>query len=246
MVSTLLKVAYKGTNYAGWQRQENANSIQEEVEKALSALYKESITVLGASRTDAGVHALGQICVFNTKNPCIPLGKLPYALNSHLPADISVTFAGEVPYNFHPIFHAKAKTYVYKIYNSEFRNPLLSDISWHVYRKLDIERMEGAARAFVGEHDFSAFCAAGGSAKTSVRRIFSSEVYREEGGLVCFRVNGSGFLYNMVRIMAGTLVYVGLGKLDIDSPARIIESKDRAKAGITAPPAGLCLVEVYY
>ena len=242
----LLNVAYKGTNYAGWQRQENANTIQEEVEKALSRLYKEPVTVIGASRTDAGVHALSQKCVFNVGRANIPTGKLPYALNSQLPPDISITEAKEVTYDFHPIFAAKSKTYIYQIYNSEFRNPLFSDTFWHVYKKLDIERMKEAAAYFMGEHDFSAFCAAGGSTKTSVRIINSAKVYEKDKGIVFFEVNGNGFLYNMVRIMTGTLVYVGLGKIMSSSLPVIIDSKDRTKAGITAPPQGLCLKEVYY
>jgi len=242
----LLTIAYKGTNYAGWQRQENANTVQEEIEKALSKLYKEPAAVLGASRTDAGVHALGQKCVFTAPADCIPMNKLPFALNSYLPVDISVTEAKEVSNEFHPIFDAKAKTYIYKIYNGVFRNPLLDDTSWHIYRKLNTEHMNEAAAAFIGEYDFSAFCAAGGSAKTFVRRINYADVYTEENELICFEVNGNGFLYNMVRIIAGTLVYVGLGKIGKSAIADIIKSKDRKQAGITAPPQGLCLKEVYY
>ena len=243
----MLNVAYKGTNYAGWQRQENANTIQAEIERALSELYNEPITVMGASRTDAGVHALGQKCAFSVESASLPIDKLPLAINSKLPADIAVTMAEEVCEDFHPIFDAKAKTYVYKIYQNAVRNPLVSDISWHVYHKLDIECMKEAAELFIGEHDFSAFCAANGSAKTFVRTIYSAEVYVEQGsGLICFRVNGNGFLYNMVRIMAGTLVYIGMGKIGKGDLSGIIESKDRARAGITAPPEGLCLVEVLY
>jgi len=243
----LLKVAYKGTNYAGWQRQENANTVQEEIERALSELYKQHITVIGASRTDAGVHALGQVCAFSVGSSSVPVDKLPQAINSKLPVDIAVTMGKEVPADFHPIFDAKCKTYVYKIYENVVRNPLLGDMSWHIYRKLDVDVMKAAVSHFVGEHDFSAFCAANGSAKTFVRRINSAEVYREEGsGIICFRVNGNGFLYNMVRIMAGTLVYVGQGKIQADDLPGIIDSKDRTRAGITAPPEGLCLVEVFY
>jgi len=241
----LLNVAYKGTNYAGWQRQDNADTIQEEIEKAFYKLYKEPVTVMGASRTDAGVHALGQKCTFSVENNPIPADKLPYAINTHLPPDIAVSYAKSVPQDFHPIFDAKSKTYIYKIYSSEFRNPLIGDISWHIYHKLDLEKMKKAAEFLIGEFDFSAFCATGGSAKTSIRRINFAKVY-EENGIIYYEVNGNGFLYNMVRIMTGTLAYVGQGKILADDIPKIIESKNRGNAGITAPPEGLCLKEVYY
>ncbi|MCL2564922.1 MAG: tRNA pseudouridine(38-40) synthase TruA [Defluviitaleaceae bacterium] len=242
----LLSIAYKGTNYAGWQRQDNANTIQEEIEQALYKLYKEPITVMGASRTDAGVHALGQKCTFTVDKVTIPTDKLPYAINANLPKDISITNAKIVKPDFHPIFDAKNKTYVYKIYNHEFRNPLTGDISWHIYHKLDLDKMKKAAKFFAGEHDFAAFCAAGGSAKTSVRKINFAKVYEEDSSIISFEVNGNGFLYNMVRIMAGTLVYVGQGKTEAEDILKIIASKNRENAGITAPPEGLCLKEVYY
>jgi len=242
----LLTIAYKGTNYAGWQRQDNANTVQEEVERALSVLYKRPVAVMGASRTDAGVHALGQACSYLVEDDFVPAHKLPLAINSHLPPDISATFAKEVHESFHPISDTRNKTYVYKIYANAVRNPLVSETSWHVYNKLDIAAMKEAAASFVGEHDFSAFCAANGSAKTFVRIVNSAEIYMEENNMICFRVNGNGFLYNMVRIMAGTLVYVGMGKIQANEIKGIIESKDRTKAGITAPPEGLCLVGVCY
>jgi len=256
----LLTIAYKGTNYAGWQRQDNANTVQEEIERALSELYKQPMTVLGASRTDAGVHAMGQACAFSVSDDFVPVDKLPLAMNTKLPSDIAVIEAREVHEEFHPIFDAKNKTYVYKIYADVIRNPLVGDTSWHVYQRLDIDAMKEAAAYFVGEHDFSAFCAANGSAKTFVRRVNSAEVYLEPSGessagdrgrsplqhMLCFRVNGDGFLYNMVRIMAGTLVYVGMGKIKAHDVPEIIASKDRARAGITAPPEGLCLVRVFY
>ena len=241
----LLNISYKGTNYAGWQRQENAITIQQKIEEALRMIYKQPISVTGASRTDAGVHALGQKCAFSIENQSIPVEKLPYALNVNLPDDISVTWAKKVADAFHPIFDAKNKTYIYRIYNEEFRNPLVFDISWHVYYKLNVDDMAYAARYYEGKHDFSAFCAAGGSAKTHEREIYSSKVYKEEN-MICFEVNGSGFLYNMVRIMAGTLMYVGCGKIDKESLPRIIASMERKNGGITAPPQGLCLKEVYY
>ena len=252
----LLTIAYKGTNYAGWQRQDNANTVQEEVERTLTELYKQPMTVMGASRTDAGVHAMGQACSFYAEDDFVPVDKLPLAMNAKLPQDIAVTAAKKVHEDFHPIFDAKNKTYVYKIHADVVRNPLINDTSWHVYQRLNIDAMKEAAAHFVGEHDFSAFCAANGSAKTFVRRVNSAEVYLESGDgissgeysspLLCFRVNGNGFLYNMVRIMAGTLVYVGQGKIGANDMPEIIASKDRTRAGITAPPEGLCLVQVFY
>ena len=241
----LLNVSYKGTNYAGWQRQENAVSVQQKIEEALAVLYKQPISITGASRTDAGVHALGQKCCFRVDNQNIPVDKLPYAINSQLPSDISVTWAKVVEDSFHPIFDAKNKTYIYRIYNNEFRNPMIVDVAWHVYYMLNVEDMAYAALSYEGIHDFSAFCAAGGSAKTHERTIYSSKVY-VENDIICFEVNGSGFLYNMVRIMAGTLMYAGCGKIGRDNIGGIIASKDRQNAGITAPPQGLCLKEVYY
>ena len=241
----LLNVSYKGTDYAGWQRQENAITVQQKIEEALEMLYKQPISVTGASRTDAGVHALGQKCCFTIESTTIPIEKLPYAINGQLPQDISVTWAKEVTAEFHPIFDAKNKTYIYRIHNSAFRNPLVVDLAWHVYYKLNVDDMAEGAKYYEGTHDFSAFCAAGGSAKTHERTIHSAKVYREEG-TICFEVNGSGFLYNMVRIMAGTLMYVGCGKINKDAIPCIIASMDRAQAGITAPPQGLCLKEVYY
>jgi len=242
----LLTVSYKGTNYAGWQRQNNANTVQEEIEKALSELYKQPVTALGASRTDAGVHAFGQACSFSVLNDFVPTDKLPQALNAKLPSDISIFSAKEVHDDFHPIFDAKNKTYIYRIYANPLRNPLLGDTSWHVYQKIDLENMKKAASHFIGEHDFSAFCATNGSAKTSVRTINSAQVYTGQDGCICFQVNGNGFLYNMVRIMSGTLVYVGQGKIHPEDIVTIIASKDRSKAGITAPPEGLCLMKVFY
>jgi len=252
LVQILLTVAYDGTNYAGWQRQENAITVQEKVEAALSALYSHDIKVRAASRTDAGVHALGQHASFFVDESKIPVDKIPLALLGILPPDIAVTKAEIVSEDFHPQYDAKQKTYVYKIHTVAI--PLLNRFSAFVPRELDIYAMKEAAGFFVGRHDFVAFCATGGSAKTTVREVFSCAVCEYEditslgrvGNIIQLEITGGGFLYNMVRIIAGTLVYVGMGKIPPKAVPDIIASKDRTKAGKTMPPHGLVLVEVEY
>ncbi|MCL1878060.1 MAG: tRNA pseudouridine(38-40) synthase TruA [Defluviitaleaceae bacterium] len=242
----LLTISYDGTNYAGWQRQDNAVAVQEKVEDAIGSIIGRAVSLRAASRTDAGVHALGQRASFFAHDLCVPLNKLPQVLNGRLPGDISVVAAVEVPENFNPQFDAKQKTYIYKIQNSPHPNPLLSRYAAHIPQTLNLSRMQEAAKHFIGVHDFAAFCATGSSAKTTVREIFAIEVKTQEEYGAEIRVSGSGFLYNMVRIIAGTLVYVGLGKISPDDTAQIIASKNRTKAGKTMPPQGLVLVEVMY
>ena len=240
----LLTIAYDGTNYAGWQRQENAVAVQEKIEDALSQLLNRPVSVTASSRTDAGVHALGQQASFFAEDLRIPLDKLPMVLVGLLPSDISVTAAEAVPDGFNPRFAAKFKTYSYNIYNASSPNPLLSRYSAFVPHSLNIADMQKAAQAFVGRHDFAAFCATGGSAKTTVREIFACTVQKKPDGLVTMTITGGGFLYNMVRIIAGTVMYAGMGKIPADSIPQIIASANRTKAGKTMPPQGLVLVEV--
>ena len=242
----LLTIAYDGTNYAGWQRQDNAVGVQERLEDALQSLFNAPVKVGAASRTDAGVHALGQRATFFTEDLRFPINKLPVVLAGFLPADISVTDAIIVPDEFNPRFDAEFKTYSYSIYNAPCQNPLLNRYSAFVPEKLNILDMQEAARGFVGLHDFAGFCATGGSAKTTVREVFSCGVQLKKNGLIEITITGAGFLYNMVRIIAGTLVYVGMGKISPESIADIIAAKDRAKAGKTMPPQGLVLLEVGY
>lgn len=244
MKRILLTISYDGTNYCGWQRQKNAVAVQEEFEKACSKLFKTDIESIGASRTDAGVHALGQRAVIDVETT-IPTDKIPLALNSFLPDDIVVTHAEEVDLDFNPRFRALKKTYEYRIYNNTFRNPLYRNYSEYVREKLDINSMSRASEALIGEHDFKGFCASGNSSKTTVRKIYSLDVIKEEDFLV-IRVCGNGFLYNMVRIIAGTLIYVGMGKISPDSMEEIISSCDRTKAGKTAGPSGLTLIKIVY
>ncbi|MCL2421967.1 MAG: tRNA pseudouridine(38-40) synthase TruA [Defluviitaleaceae bacterium] len=248
LTNVLLTVAYDGTNYAGWQRQDNAVAVQQRLEEALTETLNQPIKVAGASRTDAGVHALGQRAAFAVEHMPIPIEKLPQVINSHLPEGIAVQAAQLVSEDFNPRFDTRAKTYCYQMHNTIYRNPLLSRYSAYApYPMLDAERMSQAAAHFVGTHDFAAFCATGSSAKTTERTIFFCEVERgEKDSLIKMTVNGDGFLYNMVRIIAGTVLYAGIGKLSPQDIPDIIASKDRSKAGKTMPPEGLTLVEVMY
>ena len=242
----LLTVAYDGTNYAGWQRQDNAVAVQQKLEEALSVLLNRSIQVCAASRTDAGVHALGQRVCFHALDLRVPLGKLPMVLNGLLPSDISVIDAIIVPDEFNPRFDAQHKTYSYNIYNAPFPNPLLSRYSTFIPQALDVEKMRNAAQAFIGQHDFAAFCATGSSAKTTVRKIYACSVEKQPNNIIVLTITGNAFLYNMVRIIAGTLLYVGMGKIPYSDISAIIASKNRKRAGKTMPPEGLMLLNVAY
>ena len=242
----LLTVAYDGTNYAGWQRQDNAVAVQQRIEEALSALLSRSVQVRAASRTDAGVHALGQRVCFHAPDSRVPLDKLPMVLNGLLSPDISVTDAIIVPDEFNPRFDAQHKTYSYSIYNAPCPHPLLARYSVFIPQALDTEKMQEAAQVFIGQHDFAAFCATGSSAKTTVREIYSCNVEKQPNDIVVLTITGNAFLYNMVRIIAGTLLYVGMGKIPSGDISAIIASKNRKRAGKTMPPEGLVLLNVAY
>lgn len=313
----LLRVAYDGTNYHGWQLQPNAATIEGELNRALCALTGEEIVVTGASRTDAGVHALGNVAVFDTTSR-IPAEKFSYALNQRMPEDIVIQSSKQVADDFHPRHCDCRKTYEYDILNRTFPLPAYRNTAYFLYGTLNIEAMRRACQAFLGEHDFASFCAAGAQVQTTVRKIYSLEVEcrplteagtpvppasgeavnaadgkhgeqvqqvqsasgemlnaaagesdeqvqqaQPESGetaipaagganagsadqLLTIRVKGNGFLYNMVRIIAGTLVEVGRGHIKPEEVAGIIAAKDRAKAGPTAPARGLRLVEIEY
>lgn len=241
----LLTIAYDGTNYFGWQMQDNFVTVQEEIEKALSKLFNKAIEIRGASRTDRGVHALGQRGTFSV-DTTIPMPNLPHALNNMLPRDIRIHKAQVVSQDFHPQYNAKNKTYRYKIYNAQFLDPVQNNYVWHIRSQLDLDKMQRAAQFIPGEHDFAAFCATGSSAKTTVRTVYDISVKKDFDNIISIEINGNGFLYNMVRIIAGTLVYIGNGKLTVADMPVIIQSKDRTLGGITAPPQGLTLVEIKY
>lgn len=240
-----LVVEYDGTTLSGWQRQTNAPTVQQHLEEALAQILQHEVTVAGASRTDAGVHARGQVAAFETERS-IPLHGIRRGLNSLLPDVIAIRSADEVPLEFHPRFGATGKHYRYTIYRAPDRSPLLRERAWHHGEALDVARMRDAARALVGEHDFAAFRAAGCTAKTTVRRIDTVNVTEHPNDLLSIDVEGNAFLRNMVRILVGTLADVGRGALEVGQVAEILASRDRTKAGKTAPAHGLELVEVRY
>lgn len=240
-----LTIEYDGTCYHGWQSQENAATVQDVVTSAVRKLTGEEVSLTGSSRTDTGVHAYGQVANFRTESR-IPPEKFAFALNSMLPEDISIRRSEEVDPEFHARFSARGKKYRYLIHNTSHRSALLRHRAWHVVYPLDIGNMTEASRYFLGTHDFKAFMATGSSAKTTVRTIHEISVIRLPDNQIAIEIAGDGFLYNMVRIIAGTLAYVGYGKIDPKDVPAIIDEGDRRKAGKTAPAHGLYLVEVYY
>ena len=239
-----LVVAYDGTNYNGWQIQPNGITIESELNHHLSDLLKEDIKVIGASRTDAGVHALGNVAVFDT-NARMPADKISYALNTRLPADIRIQESCEVPADFHPRFQKTTKTYEYRILNRRFPDPTKRLYSFFYYYPLDVVKMQRASLYLVGEHDFKSFCTAKPDVENTVRTIYSLEVIKE-GDMITIRVSGSGFLYNMVRIIAGSLIRVGGGSVEPEQVKKILEAKNRELAGETARPEGLTLIQISY
>ena len=237
-------VAYDGTNYCGWQIQPNGVTIEQKLNEALTDLLQEPIKVTGASRTDAGVHSLGNVCIFDT-NTRMPAEKISYALNTRLPEDIVVLDSCQVPESFHPRFSKSRKTYEYRILNQKFRNPTRRLDTHFYYYDLDVEAMQRAAAYLVGEHDFKSFASTGGQAETSVRTIYSLDVEKRDS-IITIRVKGNGFLYNMVRIIAGTLIKVGAGEILPEEIPAILEAKDRSAAGPTAPAKGLTMIGLEY
>lgn len=237
-----LCMQFDGTKYHGWQIQKNAITIQELLENAIFKITGERVSVIGCGRTDAGVHAKGYVCNFKT-GAKIPAEKFAYALNHFLPCDVVCIKSDEVPEDFHAAFSAKGKRYTYYVANSPF--PDVFSHSWHYPYPLDLEKMKIAAKAFEGTHDFIGFAAAGFTVKTTVRTIFSATVTKDEN-IVAIDVCGNGFLYNMIRIITGTLCFVGSGKISPYDMEEIIASCDRTRAGVTAPAEGLFLSEVFY
>lgn len=240
----LLRIAYDGTGYSGWQYQPNAVTIEEKLLKALEELFGKKTDVIGASRTDAGVHALGNVAVFDTDSR-IPPEKISYALNVRLPEAIRVVESRQVPDNFHPRHCDCTKTYEYRIWNAPFENPIQRLHTEFVYGTLDLTSMREAASYLVGEHDFTSFCSIGTHVVDKVRTVYSLEVL-QNGELVTIRIRGNGFLYNMVRIIAGTLLKVGQKAIEPQAMRAMIESMDRQKAGPTAPARGLTLIKIDY
>ena len=253
-----LTVAYDGTDYCGWQVQPNGITVQEVLEKALSDLLKEDIRVMGASRTDSGVHAMGNVAVFETAAR-MPAERFAFALNTYLPPDIRVQKSEEVPPEFHPRFTSTIKTYEYKILHRSCPDPTRRRDSLFCYGPLDVEAMRRALASLVGEHDFRSFRGSGGetAVRTTVRTIYEAEIRQEpdrelypdaapDDFLLRIRVTGNGFLYHMVRIIAGTLLDIGRGIIPAGDMEKILEAKDREAAGSTAPAHGLTLLSVRY
>ena len=239
-----LTVEYDGTAYGGWQLQENAPTVQGCLEQALFELTGEHTRITGASRTDAGVHAKGQVAHFDTGSN-IPADRFSYALNTHLPADIRVQESAEAAEGFHSRFWTSGKRYSYTIFNKKHASALLAHRSWHVYRDLDVNRMQQAANDLVGTHDFAAVRSVGTDVKSTVRTVYYYNVDRE-GDLIRLRVCANGFLYNMARAMAGTVVYAAEGKIQPREIGAILDSGNRTAAGPTVPPGGLYMTHLWY
>lgn len=244
MRNLLLTIRFLGTAYHGWQIQENAVTVQEKLQSALKTVTGETPEIKGCSRTDTGVHA-SRFCVSVKTESRIPCDRLPIALNVNLPKDIGVLSCIEVPLDFHARYDAKGKRYVYKILNTPLRDPFHEGLALHYTRPIDENVLNDACKAYIGTHDFAAFCSSGSSVTDTVRTVFDATVHRE-GDIVFFTVSADGFLYNMVRIMVGTLLGITEGKISADDIPNIISSADRSRAGITAPPQGLYLDEVFY
>ena len=239
-----LIVAYDGSNYSGWQIQPNAVTIEEILNFHLTQLLREPIKVIGASRTDAGVHALGNVAVFDT-SARMPAEKISFAMNTRLPADIRIQDSCEVPPDFHPRFQRTVKTYEYSILNRKFPDPTKRLYSLFYYHPLDVEKMQKAADYLVGEHDFKSLCTHKADVESTVRTIYSVDI-EKNGEMITIRIRGNGFLYNMVRIITGTLLRVGTGYYQPEYMKELLEAKDRQAAGETAPPQGLMLVKIEY
>ena len=244
MKNIRLTIEYDGKDFNGWQKQPNKLNIQGEIERAIEEITGEKVDLIASGRTDAGVHALAQMANFKT-NSNLPVEKYPIALNTKLKKSIRIQKAEEVEEDFHSRYHCKQKTYRYVINNSEQGSSIYRNLEYFVPNKLNVEKMQEAVKYFEGEHDFKAFKASGTSSKSSVRTIYKTKV-EKQGDRIVIELTGNGFLYNMVRIIAGTLVEVGLGKIEPNEIPEIIEKGERARAGKTLPPLGLYLVKVEY
>lgn len=239
-----ITIEYEGTNYCGWQIQPNKPTVQEELIKAINKITGENVNLIGAGRTDSGVHATGQVANFRTISN-IPGRKFASAITSQLPYDIAVKQSEEVPLDFHARFDAKGKRYKYIIVNQSIRSPLLRNFAYYIPYKLDLDLMNKGKDYLLGSHDFGTFMSSGSSIKDTVRTINFVSI-NEHDNLIIFKIEGNGFLYNMVRIIVGTLVDIGRERIYVNNLPNIIESKDRTNAGHTAPAQGLYLEKVFY
>lgn len=239
-----LTIEYDGKKFGGWQKQPNELNIQGEIEQAIKQITGEDVELNASGRTDSGVHALGQVANFKT-NSNLEIEKFAVAINSKLKKSIVIKKAEEVPENFHARYNCKGKKYRYIINNSYQGTAIYRDLECHIPQKLDVEKMQEGIKFFEGKHDFKGFKASGTSGKSTIREIYKAEV-KQEGERIIIELTGNGFMYNMVRIISGTIVDVGLGKISPNQIPDIINAKDRTKAGKTLPASGLYLVEVYY
>lgn len=240
----LLTIQYDGTNYHGWQVQKNALTVQEVVQNAIEKVFGERLDVKGCSRTDSGVHANMYYLSLDTDMK-INNSNVVQALNGFLPKDVAVKSCTEVSMDFHPRYSVKDKEYLYKINNAEVRDAFLANYTYYYHRKIDAEYLNKEAKAFIGTYDFVGFCSSKTDVEGTVRTIKSFDVWRE-GDMVYFKVSADGFLYNMVRIMIGTLLFINEGKIKQGELSDVISSKDRKRAGKTAPPQGLYLNKINY
>ncbi len=239
-----MRVAYDGTAYCGWQVQPNAVTVEGRLTECIRNLFGEEIALIGASRTDSGVHAMGNVAVFDVKTR-MPAEKISYALNAKLPWDIRIQESSEVAPEFHPRHTDCVKMYEYQIYHDRFENPKYRLYTHFDYGTFDVGAMREAAKEIVGTHDFSAFCAAATQVEDKHRTVYALDVL-EDGPVITIRVIGNGFLYNMVRIIAGTLIRVGHGQMTREDVRRAIEGGNRFQAGPTAPAKGLTLMKIWY
>jgi tRNA pseudouridine38-40 synthase len=244
MKNLLLTIQYDGSNYHGWQVQKNAVTVQEVFQNAVEKVFKERLDVKGCSRTDTGVHA-NMYCLTIKVDIDISNEGVIMALNSHLPMDIAVIDCREVPMDFHPRYSCKSKEYIYKLYNGKIRNPFFANYAYYYRYNIDAKYLNKEAKAYIGTYDYSGFCSAKSDVEDTVRTVKSFDVWRD-GDFVYFKVEADGFLYNMVRIMVGTLLFVSQGKIKEGELENIIKSKNRKLAGKTAPPQGLYLNKINY
>ncbi len=244
MRNIALKFAYDGTNYHGWQAQKNAVTVSQTMQEALSGIVGHGVRLTGCGRTDAGVHAKQYVANFYTDSS-IPLERLPLAVNTKLPGDISVYTAAEVDNGFHAVFSSRQKEYTYCIYPSRIPDPFCTNRAYFYPRKLDVDVMRAAADELIGEHDFAAMRSVGSNVKTTVRRVYYCDVC-QKGDLVLIRIAANGFLYNMARAIAGTLIYVSEGKISPEEIPHILRNKERRYAGPTLPACGLYMTGIWY
>jgi tRNA pseudouridine38-40 synthase len=238
-------VEYDGTDYSGWQRQDDRPTVQRVLEDSIGVITGEKITVFGSGRTDAGVHALNQVAHFKTRSRIAPRNLLK-GINSLLPPDVAVKDLTEAPGDFHARYGVKSKVYLYQIYNKPVRSALFRKYAWFISNPLDVENMRQAASCLEGTHDFSSFCAADAAVTDRTRTVMEASVEHKKNGMIQLRIEADGFLKYMVRNISGTLAEVGRGKRSPEEFKEVLQSKDRRKAGITAPPQGLFLMEVKY